>query len=238
MAWLSTRGVVRSSSVPIVVRFTEPVSTGTGTKYPKILPCGELILSKTSPPIEYKFQFSYSCRTDIVHVWQDTMQQNEGPTYSAQMVLDSVNYLSETVYNISAQPSKALTGWVTDKMAPSYWRPNADIIVSPLALYHLNRIFKNTDFQVCHACKLNFERSELRKHHCRGCGEGFCNACSMQKMPVPSRGWSEPVRVCDACKDILKRHSVARPGNHCIHRQIFHTFGFTSLHWLLNSTLA
>lgn len=39
--WQSTRGVVRSLSAPIVVRFSGPDSIGTETKYPKILPCGE-----------------------------------------------------------------------------------------------------------------------------------------------------------------------------------------------------
>lgn len=72
------------------------------------------------------------------------MQQSDGPTYSAQMVLDSVNFLTETVYNISAPPSKALTGWVTDKMAPSYWRPNADIIVKSLDFVFECNIKKKT----------------------------------------------------------------------------------------------
>lgn len=70
------------------------------------------------------------CRTEIVHVWQDHYQTNDGPKHSAQMVLDHVNYLSETITSISAPPSKVLTGWFADKIAPSYWRPNAEIIAS------------------------------------------------------------------------------------------------------------
>lgn len=51
----------------------------------------------------------------------------------------------------------------------------------------------------CHRCKRAFEEVE-RKHHCRSCGEGFCQACSTHSMPVPEKGWgSSPVRVCDAC---------------------------------------
>lgn len=49
------------------------------------------------------------------------------------MMIDGVSYLTETVCNISAQPSKALTEWVADWAAPSYWKPNADIIVSIVA---------------------------------------------------------------------------------------------------------
>ena len=38
-------------------------------------------------------------------------------------------------------------------------------------------------------------------HHCRACGEGFCNECSDYKRPVPERGWGEEeaVRVCRDC---------------------------------------
>lgn len=46
------------------------------------------------------------------------------------MVIDGVSYLSETVYSISAQPSKVVTDWVADWAAPSYWKPNAEVIVS------------------------------------------------------------------------------------------------------------
>ena len=37
-------------------------------------------------------------------------------------------------------------------------------------------------------------------HHCRACGEGFCDDCSERCAPVPERGWGDsPVRVCDHC---------------------------------------
>lgn len=73
-------------------------------------------------------------RSEIVHVWKDSQFNGEGPTHNAQMVIDGVSYLSETVYSISAQPSKALTDWVADWAAPSYWKPNAEIFVSELNL--------------------------------------------------------------------------------------------------------
>ena len=40
----------------------------------------------------------------------------------------------------------------------------------------------------------------IKIHHCRSCGQGFCDECSSKKKPVPERGWgAEPVRVCDNC---------------------------------------
>lgn len=68
-------------------------------------------------------------RPEIVHVWHDSHLSGEGPTHSAQMVVDGVSYLTETVFSIGAQPSKVITDWVADKIAPSYWKQNTDIIV-------------------------------------------------------------------------------------------------------------
>lgn len=55
----------------------------------------------------------------------------------------------------------------------------------------------------CMKCQKTFSVSR-RKHHCRSCGEIFCNDCSNTKMPLPS--FPKPVRVCDTCSDkLLKR---------------------------------
>lgn len=59
---------------------------------------------------------------------------------------------------------------------------------------------------------MNFEETPLSKHHCRGCGEGFCNTCSNFKMKVPARGWDEAVRVCNSCREILLKDPSACPG--------------------------
>lgn len=74
--------------------------------------------------------FLFIYRPEIVHVWRDSCLSSDGPKHSAQMVVDGVSYLTETVCSISAQPSKAFTDWVADKIAPSYWKQNSEIIVS------------------------------------------------------------------------------------------------------------
>ena len=45
------------------------------------------------------------------------------------------------------------------------------------------------------------------KHHCRACGEGFCDECTTHEMPVPWRGWNTPRRVCDACYQKYSKHT-------------------------------
>lgn len=49
---------------------------------------------------------------------------------AAQRVLDEVNYVLQSVSEYSSGPTKAVTAWITDQVAPPYWRPNAEITVS------------------------------------------------------------------------------------------------------------
>ncbi|XP_041787758.1 zinc finger FYVE domain-containing protein 1-like isoform X2 [Anopheles merus] len=141
--------------------------------------CGEIYRSRqhwygNKPPEQN------AVRTEIVHVWNDGGLQLQGPTHSAQLVLDGVAYITDAMASVGSQPTKLVKSWVTDKIRPAYWRPDSEII-------H------------CKGCISNFERLGLKKHHCRSCGEGFCNHCSKHEMAVPSRGWNYPVRVCNSC---------------------------------------
>lgn len=43
-----------------------------------------------------------------------------------------------------------------------------------------------------------------RKHHCRCCGQLFCQKCSSKKSTIPKFGIEKPVRVCDNCCNILE----------------------------------
>ncbi|XP_058825219.1 zinc finger FYVE domain-containing protein 1-like [Topomyia yanbarensis] len=147
--------------------------------------CGEIYRSRqhwygNKPPEQT------SVRTEIVHVWNDGGLVTRGPTHSAQLVLDGVAYLTDALVSVGEQPTKTLKSWVADKIRPTYWRPDSEIIY-------------------CKGCTCNFERLELKKHHCRNCGDGFCSACSKTKMPVVNRGWDYPVRVCNGCRDLLSR---------------------------------
>lgn len=49
---------------------------------------------------------------------------------AAQRVLDGMNAVIQTVSEYSAGPTKAVAAWLTDQVAPPYWRPNAEIAVS------------------------------------------------------------------------------------------------------------
>ncbi|XP_022086002.1 zinc finger FYVE domain-containing protein 1-like [Acanthaster planci] len=119
-------------------------------------------------------------RTEIRHVWPGGCTVLQGTHNAARRVVDGLSSVIETVSSVSARPTQMVTQWMTDQIAPAYWRPNAEITV-------------------CHMCEHPFGEGE-KIHHCRSCGEGFCDDCSCHQMPVPERGWGDkPVRVCEQC---------------------------------------
>ncbi|XP_055741670.1 zinc finger FYVE domain-containing protein 1-like isoform X2 [Salvelinus fontinalis] len=119
-------------------------------------------------------------RTEIQHIWPGSDGFLKDNNNAAQRLLDGVNYISQSVSELSVKPAKAVTSWLTDQIAPAYWKPNSLI----LKCWKCSEVFQDND----------------TKHHCRACGEGFCDGCSTKNRPVPERGWGlAPVRVCDAC---------------------------------------
>nr|XP_040054814.1 zinc finger FYVE domain-containing protein 1-like isoform X2 [Gasterosteus aculeatus aculeatus] len=119
-------------------------------------------------------------RTEIQHLWPGSQGFLKDNGNAAQRLLDGVNLVAQSVSELSVKPAKAVSSWLTDQIAPAYWKPNSLI-------------------SVCHKCHAVFQDNDT-KHHCRACGEGFCDRCSSKAAPVPERGWGlAPVRVCDGC---------------------------------------
>ncbi|XP_014242733.1 zinc finger FYVE domain-containing protein 1-like [Cimex lectularius] len=139
--------------------------------------CGEIYRSRqywygNTPPEDT------AVRTEIHHIWPG-MLSNANNQNSAQRVIDGVAYFTEAVVSASATPTKALSSWVSDQVAPKYWKPNVEI-------------------SKCNVCGHSFTM-DMKIHHCRVCGEGVCATCSSRKKSVPEKGWEYPVRVCDFC---------------------------------------
>ncbi|MPC33322.1 Zinc finger FYVE domain-containing protein 1 [Portunus trituberculatus] len=92
-------------------------------------------------------------------------------------VLEGMAALGSAISTISTPPAKVVSAWLTNQVNPTYWKPN-----------HL--------CTHCKICQVGLDTI----HHCRKCGDGFCDPCSDDKMPVPELGWGEePVRVCKNC---------------------------------------
>lgn len=62
----------------------------------------------------------------------------------------------------------------------------------------------------CTLCEQGFSVTR-RKHHCRLCGNVFCQSCSDNKMELASS--SKPARVCDTCHSFLLAKFVKQSSN-------------------------
>uniref|UniRef100_A0A8C6UZI7 RUN and FYVE domain containing 2 n=2 Tax=Neogobius melanostomus TaxID=47308 RepID=A0A8C6UZI7_9GOBI len=73
---------------------------------------------------------------------------------------------------------------------------------------------KDKDATHCKLCEKEFSISR-RKHHCRNCGEIFCNSCSDNELPLPAS--PKPVRVCDTCHALLLQRCSSNTtySHHC-----------------------
>lgn len=60
---------------------------------------------------------------------------------------------------------------------------------------------EDQEVQNCMSCGKGFSVT-VRKHHCRHCGNIFCNECSAKNALTPSS--KKPVRVCETCFEDLQ----------------------------------
>uniref|UniRef100_A0A8C9XN31 RUN and FYVE domain containing 2 n=1 Tax=Sander lucioperca TaxID=283035 RepID=A0A8C9XN31_SANLU len=84
----------------------------------------------------------------------------------------------------------------------------ADIKEANKALQGGQVWLKDKEASHCKLCEKEFSISR-RKHHCRNCGEIFCNSCSDNELPLPAS--PKPVRVCDTCHALLLQRCSSNP---------------------------
>jgi len=69
----------------------------------------------------------------VVIAWCGSVQGNpvlQGTHNAARRIVDGLTYVSNTVTDYSKKPTKVVSNWVTDRIAPPYWIPNSEISVS------------------------------------------------------------------------------------------------------------
>lgn len=57
---------------------------------------------------------------------------------------------------------------------------------------------EDADVEQCQGCNCEFSILN-RRHHCRRCGDVFCNSCSSQRAKLLLYSLTDPARVCDKC---------------------------------------
>lgn len=112
---------------------------------------------------------------ELIQAWAYAFRNS--PKYRA--VQDTVNILKAEGY-------KFPTLWESDAMFSADTAPEW------------------ADGEVCHRCRVAFSLM-VRRHHCRACGQVFCQQCSSKTSTLPKFGIEKEVRVCDACFDKVSR---------------------------------
>lgn len=114
---------------------------------------------------------------------EDTLSKTKVDTLTAALVLEEENkQLSEMVVDVQ----NALKEMAQENQA----------LQIEIATQNGRKWKNDTEVTECNSCLVEFSLT-VRKHHCRGCGDIFCNDCSSKQAEVPS--FKKPQRVCEAC---------------------------------------
>jgi hypothetical protein len=95
------------------------------------------------------------------------------------------------------------------------------------------RHIKDEERLDCPGCSLPFSAARRRRHHCRLCGDIFCDTCSSHRCELPLDGpqFEKPVRVCDFCfTDVDKGNYFSMRYVNTIHYRCGGEFLFMSVH--------
>ena len=60
----------------------------------------------------------------------------------------------------------------------------------------------------CFDCEVKFSTFIVRQHHCRICGNIFCNDCSSKQIQVLIKNKILKLRICNKCLDICQKFSI------------------------------
>lgn len=63
-----------------------------------------------------------------VYTFQDITRSSDG-THGSRRLLEGVEAVVSAIGKVTIVPSKVVSGWVTDQIAPTYWTPNSQIKV-------------------------------------------------------------------------------------------------------------
>lgn len=66
---------------------------------------------------------------EIRHIWPGQAARPTGTHNAAWKLLDGVKVVADTVSAYGSKPTKMLSDWVADQVAPPYWVPNNVITV-------------------------------------------------------------------------------------------------------------
>jgi len=94
---------------------------------------------------------------------------------------------------------------------PGYVPEPPKDVVFPLEFYGVPpRWLSDIQRAECASCFASFGFF-VRRHHCRACGDIFCDLCTQNKVTFPSEyGYTQPERICEGCRPLLLQDKGGR----------------------------
>ena len=150
------------------------------------------------------------------------------PTATAATSTPKNDYSAATHSSSNASPAMMMSSQSTNSSNNFYTSSSnhANTFASESSSGVSLNFLKSMDFKVqkvpdelrpnCPSCDMEFSttafslnrtKRDLRRHHCRLCGDVVCNDCSMHKVVLPLEGdeFNKAVRVCNACHVDVER---------------------------------
>jgi ankyrin repeat protein len=109
----------------------------------------------------------------------------------------AIRALLEPVTKAAAKSDKPTNGGNSSAESKG---PKADKNVGSRSKYSHDSWQPDNTTPECMHCSKKFTLI-VRKHHCRNCGQIFCDQCTPHRMRLPEKGMRDPVRVCVICGD-------------------------------------
>ncbi len=140
------------------------------------------------------FRIDHDAATDAVSAIQRTMFRLTSPVKSMFVRCRTADDKAEWVHAIDAARREWLQCNRHAADLDAFASDDADVLVR----------VPNAVASHCRKCHGSFL---LRgRHHCRKCGQVFCNDCSEYRAALPGDDDDEQVRVCGACYDAIQTH--------------------------------
>ncbi|PWN31751.1 VHS-domain-containing protein, partial [Meira miltonrushii] len=120
---------------------------------------------------------NYDVKTKALKLIQDWAQISESKPHQMGYIIDTYKSLKFSGFDFPASdPNTVVSAALVETLTAPEW----------------------TDSDVCTRCRTAFTTFN-RKHHCRNCGNVFCQDCSSKNMALPWFGVGQDVRVCEGC---------------------------------------
>ena len=124
------------------------------------------------------------------------LQRRYSSTSTAAAEAQILNNISKGIQP-NLTPDVAKLNMIDFELNSSRCRADSDDFVGP-------RWVLDQEFANCNLCRSEFTILN-RRHHCRFCGQIFCQVCSSKFMLLPKDfGMRDPQRVCTMCQDVLQ----------------------------------